>query len=98
MNLPAAVFILALVPEGGPSDARMVIYGLERPDGRFTPVFSSIRTAADFLTQAQQLGHTVAFDYIFRTDATRLALDFPEYQPLLDPTAEAIFGSRPPSH
>jgi hypothetical protein len=91
MDLPATVFILALVPEGGPSEARMVIYGLDRPDGRVTPVFSSIRTAADFLTRAQQLGQTVPFDYIFRADAARLASDFPEYRPVLDPTADTLF-------
>jgi hypothetical protein len=89
---PATVFILALVPEGGPTDTRMVLVTLAGPSGPITPVFSSIRTAADFLTRAQQLGHPVTFDYVFRLDHGRLAADFPDTKPLLDPTAEAVFG------
>lgn len=93
MTLPRAVFVLARVPEGGPTDTEMVLYGLDRPGGRVTPVFSSIRTAADFLTGAERSGHAVPFDYIFRMDGARLAADFPDVEAMLDPTAEAVFGS-----
>lgn len=92
MELNATVFVLARVPEGGPTDERMVLCTVDGPDGPRTPVFSSIRTAADFLTRAQQLGHPVPFDYLFRTDASRLDTDFPEYRPVLDPNADAIYA------
>jgi len=92
VGAPTTVFILALVPEGGPTDARMVLVTLAGPTGPITPVFSGIRSAADFLTRAQQLGHPVTFDYIFRLDHGRLAAEFPDMEPLLDPTAEAVFG------
>lgn len=92
MGLPATVFLLALVPEGGPTDTRMDILAVDGPEGRRTPVFSSIRTAADFLTRAQQLGRSVKFDYLFRADASRLAADFPEYEAVLDPSADALYG------
>lgn len=91
MDMPPTVFVLALVPEGGPDEARMAIYRLDQPDGAVTPVFSSIRTAAEFLSRAQQLGHPVHFDYLFRADATRLATDFPDYQPVLDPSADRLY-------
>lgn len=91
MEMPATVFILALVPPGGPDGAGMAIYGVDRPEGALTPVFSSIRTAAEFLTRAQQLGHPVHFDYLFRADTTRLASDFPEYRPVLDPSADHLY-------
>ena len=92
MDLPATVFLLALVPEGGPTDTRMEIPTVDGPQRRRMLVFSSIRTAADFLTRAQQLGRSVHFDYLFRADASRLAADFPEYEPILDPSADAIYG------
>jgi hypothetical protein len=92
MDLPATVFLLALVPEGGPTDTRMEIPTFEGPAGRRMPVFSSIRTAADFLTRAEQLGRPVKFDYLFRADAGRLAADFPEYEAILDPSADALYG------
>jgi hypothetical protein len=92
MALPATVFLLALVPAGGPTDTRMEIPTLDGPRGRRMLVFSSIRTAADFLTRAEQLGRPVKFDYLFRADAGRLAADFPEYEPILDPSADALYG------
>lgn len=92
MAAPTTVFILALVPEGGPTEARLVLVTLDRPTGAITPVFSSIRTAADFLTRAEQLGRPVTFDYLFRLDYRRLAVDFPDTRALLDPTVDAVFG------
>src|SRR2546428_3601636 len=90
MGLPATVFLLALVPAGGPTDTRMEILAVDGPGGHRTPAFSSIRTAADFLTRAQQLGRSAHFDYLFRADAGRLAADFPEYEPILDPSAHPL--------
>jgi len=92
MDLPATVFLLALVPEGGPTDTRMEIPTVDGPQGPRMLVFSTIRTAADFLTRAEQLGRPVKFDYLFRADASRLASDFPEYEAILDPNADALYG------
>ncbi|TMD09533.1 MAG: hypothetical protein E6J01_01550 [Chloroflexi bacterium] len=65
---------------------------MDGPQGRRMLVFSSIRTAADFLTRAEQLGRPVKFDYLFRADASRLTADFPEYEAILDPSADALYG------
>ncbi len=92
MGLPATVFLLAQVPAGGPTDTQMDILAVDGPGRRRMPVFSSIRTAADFLTRAQELGRPVRFDYLFRADASRLAADFPEYEAILDPSADALYG------
>lgn len=71
----------------------MALYAVDSPKHHRTPVFSSIRTASVFLTRAQQLGHPVRFDYLFRTDAARLDSDFPEYEVVLDPVADDLYGS-----
>jgi len=92
VSLPDPVFILARVPEGGPSAERMDLFSLPGPDGRRrTPVFSTMRLAAGFLAQAQELGITVPLDYIFRAAGPDFAPDFPDYTPSLDPSAEAFF-------
>lgn len=70
----------------------MALYAVDGPKGHLTPVFSSIRTASDFLTRAQQLGHPVHFDYLFRADAARLESDFPENEVVLDPVADDLYG------
>jgi hypothetical protein len=95
VDLPATVFILARIPEGGASEERMALYAVDGPKGHRTPVFRSIRTASDFLTRAQQLGHPVRFDYLFRADAARLDSDFPEYQVVLDPVADDLYAGSP---
>jgi hypothetical protein len=95
MDLPATVFILARIREGGPADEGMALYAVNGPGRPRTPVFSSIRTASEFLTRAQQLGHAVRFDYLFRADGARLDSDFPEYEAVLDPVADELFGAAP---
>src|SRR3989442_16032873 len=98
MDLPATVFLLALVPEGGPTDTRMEIPTVDGPQRRRMLVFSSIRTAADFLTRAEQLGRPAKFDYLFRADATRLTADFPESKASPAPSADGLYVEpAPPS-
>ena len=101
MELPDPLFILALVPEGGPTEERMVLFSLPSEEGdRLTPVFSSMQLAAGFLEQAQQLGRRVPIDYVFRAAGAAFASQFPGYKPMLDPSAKAFFqeptGDAPP--
>ncbi len=70
----------------------MVLFSLPSADGsRLTPVFSTMQRAVGFLQQAQELGRKVAFDYVFRTAGPSFLPLFPEYAPVLDPSAEAFF-------
>ena len=95
-GLPDSLFILARVPEGGPSEERMVLFSLDEPDGRKrTPVFSSMRQAAAFLAEAQELGVRVPLDYIFRATSRAFGPDFPDYAPILDPSAADFFSAPP---
>ncbi len=92
MDLPDPLFILARVPEGGPTEEKMVLFTLTSPDGlRHTPVFSSMQRAASFLANAQELGMRVPLDYIFRAAGAAFWPDFPDYIPTLDPSAEDFF-------
>ena len=92
MELPERLFVIAVVPEGGRHADQMELYS--RPDGstkRVTPVFSSILLATTFLDRGQQGGHYVNLDYIFPTAGSRFALDFPDYEPVLDPSPDSFW-------
>jgi hypothetical protein len=97
VELPERVFVLARVPEGGPSEERMVLFSIgDRAGSRRTPVFTSMSRVAAFLEAAQALGFHPRLDYVFPTSAERLALDLNEYTPVLDPEAADFFAGVPP--
>jgi hypothetical protein len=92
VELPERLFVIAVVPEGGRNEDRMELYAVPNGSSQpVTPVFSSILLATTFLDAGQQNGHYVNLDYIFPTAGTRFAQDFPDYQPVLDPSPESFW-------
>jgi hypothetical protein len=96
LPLPERVFVIVVESEGGRDPERMPLLGqMSEAGGRRTAVFSSMRLATTFLSQAQELGYYVKLDYIFPADGRRLSDDFPDHEFRLDPSPQAFFGSDP---
>lgn len=90
--LPARIFVIVILPEGGRDAERMRLLNRRAADGiRIAPVFSSMLRATSFLSTGQDMGYTVNLDYIFPVDGGRFADDFPDYRAALDPSPASFF-------
>jgi len=103
MTLPAEILLLVAVVEEPTPESSMRLWD-ERDavtGALLTPVFSTMERASAFLAQAMRDRHPVRLDYIFRYASTRFQDDFPDLEPILDPTAGDFFAraaALPPYH
>ncbi len=94
MTLPEQILLFVAVVEEPSSDSAMRLW-TERDaatGARLTPVFSTMEQASAFLAQATRERRPVRLDYIFRYDSARFQEDFPDLEPVLNPTAGDFFA------